>query len=198
MSAGVLSVALPLIALLQAVLVEVTTRGLQPLARKFFEREAGQGEKNDLNLPANQEDQDYLLDFMFSLSSLGSAAASTAAALVVNSVIMGIFCGVAFEAGNAAVGWVSIILLMACMVMSFTLMNKIAKGDIRKVNPVGRQPPQKKNPSEELRALARWRHNANAIRLSYLHRMKTLKTLAPYKTTLWGAAVSMLVFKGYL
>ncbi|WP_405624571.1 hypothetical protein [Streptomyces sp. NBC_01396] len=198
MSANELSAALLVVAFLQATLVVLLPETLKPLARRFFDSEARQAEKHEIDLPAREKDREHLLGFLFRLASLAAASVSTLAALISMLIILIIFSSLAFSASKSLIGWLTIILVISYVFLTVMLMSKMARGDIWRVNPNSRQPISKRVKGEESRHTRRGIYNARASLRLYAHRMKTFKTLSPYKTAVWGAAIVLTIFKVFL
>ncbi|WP_345563036.1 hypothetical protein [Streptomyces plumbiresistens] len=198
MSANELSTALLVVAFLQATLVVLLPETLKPLAKRFFDSEARQTEKHEIDLPERDKDREHLLGFLFRLSSLASASVSTLAALISMEIVLVCFSGVAFTDDRSLIGWLSIILVVFFVFLIVMLMSKMARSDIWRVNPNSRQPASRKTKGEESRHVARGIYNARVSLRLYVHRMKTFKTLSPYKTAVWGAAILLTIFKAFL
>lgn len=198
MSANELSTALLVVAFLQATLVVLLPETLKSLARRFFDSEARQAERNEIDLPAREKDREHLLGYLFRLSSLASASVSTLAALISMEIILVLFSGVAFVCDRSLVGWLSIALVVFFLFLIVMLMSKMIRNDIWRVNPNSRRPAVKKAREEDPRHVARGIYNFLASLRLYVHRMKTFKTLSPYKTAIWGATILLIVFKTFL
>jgi hypothetical protein len=113
-------------------------------------------------------------------------------------IVLILFSGVAFTGNRSLIGWLSVALVAFFLFLIVMLMSKMIRSDIWRVNPNSRRPARKKTSEEDPRHFVRGIYNSRVSLRLYAHRMKTFKTLSPYKTAVWGATILLTVFKAFL
>ncbi|MFI2431738.1 hypothetical protein [Streptomyces sp. NPDC018693] len=198
MSFDLVGAALAGASLIQALGTEALGNKCEPMSRAFLRDEFNKDPDNELGLPQNQEQRDYLVDVASVTAGLGASAIATAAALCTS--VVGSFTTLVIASVRAQTALVIIMAVASIVALGAAslLFVRIASAHVSPHAHDVNIPRRRKNKSEEPRTIKRWGWNTNTWVINYRTNVKRLHVLTPYKSALFAVSATCIVVSLFL